>query len=227
MNPIRFIKRKWQELGFRWTREWRTTTIDSFQGSLELLNTSLVMVGLIGGLTLIVPIMWGTIPFSVAGLFVAHWICLPTAITGFVLQLGLNKGYLDRVRRHTNVYWNDTRVDRLKYVLTRLTIWMTVLYLSMFLFWLSSPLWSSIFIGSLLTDLIAVKMLLVGVFWIPVCLMQVFVTSLNMWVAKFRVFILREDIREIENRYDRQSDSMQDDVTDDELLDYKLQRMGL
>lgn len=227
MNPFRFIKRKWQELGTRWAREWRESNLTRFQRTLERVNSSLVLVGIIGILLLGVPIVWGTAVFSISAAFVAKCVCFPMIVIGLVSQVGINKFYLDNIHRDTTVFWDDTRVNRFYVFCGKVTFWMAVAYIVMVIFWISSFFWSTIFIPPALTYMIALKLMVMDMYWFPVCIGMVFASWFRLYINKFRLFILHEDIRRMENRYDRESGSMVEDVTEDELIDYRLQRMGL
>jgi hypothetical protein len=230
-NPVNrglaAIGRKWQELGARWTREWRNSSINSFRNQLDGINKSLVLTSVFLGVALLIPIIFGNIAFSVAGLFVAHWICVPMSVMGFVLQLGIVNYYLDTVHRDTFVFWDDTRVNRFYTFCGKVTFWMAVAYFVMVMFWISSFFWSTIFISPLLINMIALKLMVMDMYWFPVCIGMVFASWFRLYINKFRLFLLDEDIRRMQNQYDRNTDSMQEDITEDELIDYKLQRMGL
>jgi len=225
---IRWIKSKWNAFKDIFVSAFRNITVHNFRESIYsmgfvfgtcvgLLNMSVMALSF--GLQTWLPMV------AVWLSYVGACILTPCALIGLTFLI-LHWFYLKKLD-DTVSWWTVNKVTNVSHFLTRTTLWSTIFYVIFLVFWASAPFHGYIFIASFLPNLVAVKSLILDMFWIPLCIIMPTAIWLNLFFIKFKWHMRHEELERIINREDRSTGSMGDWANDDEILDHKLARMGL
>ena len=163
--------------------------------------------------------------FTVWLSYVGFTILTPSACIGLSLLI-VHKFYLMKLDTDAQ-WWTYQKAEKFSQFMWRATIWTTISYLVVLLFWASAPLHASIFAASFLPNVVALKLLILDLFWIPMCLAMVASSWTNLFFTKFKYYLRMIEFERLENREARSLGSMGDWCDEDEILDHKLARMGL
>ena len=222
---FRWIKSKWQGFKDKVTRDFHNTTIYNFREFIRELATVMNVGCGVSNICLmgLAAFVGGSV--GVWFSYVGFCILTPACFIGVALAIWelLHLRKLDTDAQ----WWTYQKAEKFSHALFRATLWTTVDYIIVLLFWVSAPLHASIFAASFLPNVVALKLLILDLFWIPMCLAMVASSWTNLFFTKFKYYLRMIEFERLENREARSLGSMGDWCDEDEILDHKLARMGL
>lgn len=230
-NPVNrglaFIGRKCTDLKNRWLHDWRDTSVYNFGEFISNLASVLfwgsVIVNLLSSFT---AMGIGTV---VAQVWVGYVLCtlvLPSFFIGLVLFLWYHF-YLRGLDNDVK-WWTSAKARKWSHLFARITVYLFVAYVLGLVLVLLSMYSGTLFIPAVAINVVALKNLLIGLYWLPVCLLMPLASWTGMTLKKFELDLTRYENHILRSRDDNvYRGSMSDWSNDDELLDYKLERLGL
>ena len=227
---FRWIKSKWQAVKDKVTRDYHNTTVYNFT---EFISNCGVVFGTGAGLLniVIIGLSFGMVALNIFPMvavwlsYVGFCILTPSSFIGLTL-LVIYATYLRKLDNEIP-WWTRRKAEKWSHVIWRMFLWTIILYCGFLLFWVSAPIHSSIFAASFLPNVVAAKLLILDLFWLPLCVFMPTLSWTNLCFTKFKYYLRMVEFERLENREARSTGSMGDWADEDEILDHKLARMGL
>ena len=231
-TPFRWIKTKWRNLKTRWNDEWINYSVSSFDMTVERIGGisaitfigTLILGGIILGVNALNPIPLGIV--YIQAFYMGFGI--PNAVLLFSL-VGITK-YLERWKRRNGygaTWWSERKASKCLHFFRRAILWTFIFYITFALIMMLGTFGAFLFNPAFFIYVLTMKLLIIDLFWIPICVIMPLMSWSMLVFTKFKYYMRRHELIRIEERTDRSSGSMPEYADEDDILDCRLERLGI
>ena len=229
---FRWLGTPWRAVKSKWCDEWTHYSIIDFKNFTDNVGGALCGVALLSvAVSCIIALISLVAPIPVILTWLQYYL-LTIMLPSMVMLMGciaLTK-HISWWRNNHNshaVYWNEHRVKKYKHFFKRAMVWSWVFYVTGIVL-LSMSAWGPfVFTASFWPNMFAVRLLFYDIVWFPTCLFMIFSSWMHLCFTRYTLHLSRMELDRLYARQDRNTGSMPDNVDEDDIWEYKLERLGL